>query len=124
MFYFCSHFVLARIPVLVEEGRESGAHCANGLEMTEPVVNFPKKGGGQSTSGGGGSDVEARLSALEKSVERATAKVDTMAERLSRMEGELTRLPGYPGLIVVLGAFVALISGIVGVGTFLINNVP
>jgi hypothetical protein len=99
-------------------------HFENGLEMKEPVVNFPKKGVGQSSSGGGGSDVEARLSALEKSVERANAKVDSMAERLSRMEGELTRLPGYPGLIVVLGAFVALISSIVGVGTFLINNVP
>lgn len=93
--------------------------------MKEPVVNFPKQGVGQSTSGGGGSsDVEARLTALEKSVERVTAKVDLMAERLSRMEGEITRLPGYPGLIVVLGAFVALISSIVGVGTFLINNVP
>ncbi len=77
-----------------------------------------------SASGGGGSDVEARLTALEKSMERVTAKVDSMSERLSRMEGEITRLPGYPGLIVVLGAFVALISTIVGVGTFLINTVP
>ncbi len=77
-----------------------------------------------STSDGGGSDVEARLTALEKSMERVTAKVDSMSERLSRMEGEITRLPGYPGLIVVLGAFVALISTIVGVGTFLINTVP
>ena len=31
---------------------------------------------------------------------------------------------GHPGLIVVLGAFVALVSTIVGVGTFLINNIP
>ena len=93
--------------------------------MKEPVVNFPKQGAGQAASGGGGSsDVEARLTALEKSVERVTQKVDSMAERLSRMEGEITRLPGYSGLIVVLGAFVALISSIVGVGTFLINNVP
>jgi hypothetical protein len=68
--------------------------------------------------------VEARLSALEKSMERVTVKVDTMSERISRMEGEITRLPGYPGLIVVLGAFVALVSTIVGVGTFLVNNMP
>ncbi len=68
--------------------------------------------------------MEARLSALEKSMERVTAKVDTMSERISRMEGEITRLPGYPGLIVVLGAFVALVSTIVGVGTFLVNNMP
>ena len=92
--------------------------------MKEPVVNFPRQGAGQSASGGGGSDVEARLAALEKSVERVTGKVDSVAERLSRMEGEIARLPGYPGLIVVLGAFVALISTIVGVGTFLINNIP
>ncbi len=68
--------------------------------------------------------MEARLSALEKSMERVTVKVDTMSERISRMEGEITRLPGYPGLIVVLGAFVALVSTIVGVGTFLVNNMP
>lgn len=92
--------------------------------MKEPVVNFPKQGVGRSTSGGGGSDMEARLAALEKSVERVTGKVDGVSERLSRMEGEIARLPGYPGLIVVLGAFVALISSIVGVGTFLINNIP
>jgi hypothetical protein len=93
--------------------------------MSGGPVNLPRRDALSSASGGGGSsDVEARLSALEKSMERVTAKVDSMSERLSRMEGEITRLPGYPGLIVVLGAFVALVSTIVGVGTFLINNLP
>ncbi len=92
--------------------------------MSGTPVNLPKRGAVPAAAGGGGSDIEARLTALDKSVERVTSKVDSIAERLSRMEGEITRLPGYPGLIVVLGAFVGLIGTIVGVGTFLINNVP
>lgn len=65
--------------------------------------------------------MEARLTALERSVERVTLKVDSLGERMARIEGEISRLPGYPGLIIVLGAFVALISTIVGVGTFLLG---
>lgn len=66
--------------------------------------------------------MEARLSALERSVERVTGKVDSLGERMARIEGEISRLPGYPGLIVVLGAFVALISAVVGVGGFLLGS--
>ncbi len=92
--------------------------------MSGEPVNLPRRDVRSASGSGGSSDVEARLSALEKSMERVTVKVDTMSERISRMEGEITRLPGYPGLIVVLGAFVALVSTIVGVGTFLVNNMP
>jgi hypothetical protein len=92
--------------------------------MSGPLVNFPRKGEGPTTPGGGGSDMEARLTALERSVDRVTTKVDSLGERMSRIEGEIARLPGYPGLIVVLGAFVALISTVVGVGTFMLNAMP
>jgi hypothetical protein len=92
--------------------------------MAERAVNLTPRGADISSPGGGGSDMEARLTSLEKSVERMTGKVDSIGERLSRMEGEISRLPGYQGMVVMIGVMVGLVSTVVAIGTFLINNAP
>lgn len=64
--------------------------------------------------------MEARLKALEVRADnvdqrlgRIETKVDGLVEKVSTMEGEIRRLPGYPGLITVAGVLVAVVALIV-----------
>lgn len=73
--------------------------------------------GRQGFSSGGGSgmsnDMEARVKALESRTDRIEGKLDTIIEKVAGMEGEMRRLPGYPGLIVLCGLLVGVVTLIV-----------
>lgn len=88
------------------------------------LIPFGKAGGGEplhSGGGGGTSDnMETRVKALEvradmvdQRLSRIETKLDTVIEKVAGMEGEIRRLPGYPGLITVAGVLVALVAAIV-----------
>jgi hypothetical protein len=67
-------------------------------------------------SGGGGGtfdDMEARVKALESRADRIETKLDTLIEKVAGMEGELRRLPGYPGLFLVCGTLVGVVALII-----------
>lgn len=67
-------------------------------------------------SGGGGSTfdpMEARVKALETRADRMEAKLDTLIEKVAGMEGEMRRLPGYPGLFVICGTLAGVIALII-----------
>lgn len=66
--------------------------------------------------GDGGSTfdpMEARVKALENRADRIDGKLDTLIEKVARMEGEIHRLPGYPGLFVICGVLVGLVTLII-----------
>jgi hypothetical protein len=75
------------------------------------------------TGGGGGTfdgEMEARIKALEVRADvvdqrlgRIETKVDTLVEKVSSMEGEVRRLPGYPGLFTIAGVLVAVVAVLV-----------
>ncbi|KFI27797.1 hypothetical protein CN97_00890 [Haematobacter massiliensis] len=51
-----------------------------------------------------------RVQALEKRMERVEDKLDALGNRLSKMEGEISRLPGYPGLFVICASLVGVVG--------------
>jgi hypothetical protein len=73
------------------------------------------KGEPLKSGGGGGTfdDMEARVKSLESRADRLEGKIDTLIEKVARMEGEIHRLPGYPGLFVICGTLVGLVALIV-----------
>lgn len=73
-------------------------------------VRSPDNGG----NGGGGGDVlEQRVKHLEEGMSEVKADVKNIRERLARMEGEISRLPGYPGMFVICGTLVGVVGLIV-----------
>lgn len=65
----------------------------------------------QSGGGGGTFDVmEARVKVLEDRMGRVESKLDNVLERVSGIEGEMRRLPGYPGLFLICGTLVGLVA--------------
>jgi hypothetical protein len=110
--------------------------------MAERAVNLSPRGGepvsppAQGAGDGGGMDMlEARVARLEADMSEvrsdlkglrgdvADMKAD-LGSRLSRMEGEITRLPGYPGLALIVGAVVGLVGAVFTVATYVIENLP
>lgn len=68
----------------------------------------------QSGGGGGTFDgMEARVKLLEDRMGRVEGKLDSVLERVSGIEGEMRRLPGYPGLFLICGTLVGLVALIV-----------
>lgn len=67
-------------------------------------------------SGGGGGtfdDMETRVKALEDRAARFEDKLDKLIEKVAGMEGEMRRLPGYPGLFLICGTLVGVVALIV-----------
>lgn len=62
-----------------------------------------KKGGGGGTYDG----MEARVKRLEDDVSEIKADMKDVRDRIARVEGEIRRLPGYPGIATI----VALVGG-------------
>ncbi|WP_370281538.1 hypothetical protein [Pseudooceanicola sp.] len=62
------------------------------------------------TGGGGPYDpgMEQRVANLENRMNRVEAKLDAINERTARMDGEISRLPGYGGIALVVGLIVGL----------------
>jgi hypothetical protein len=64
------------------------------------------------TSGGGGGDgmLEERVKRIEVDLTELRVDMKNVRDRLAKMEGEISRLPGYPGLFVICGTLVALVG--------------
>ena len=62
-----------------------------------------KSGGGDGTFDG----MEARVKRLEDDMSEVRSDVKDVRERIARIEGEIRRLPGYPGIATI----VALVGG-------------
>lgn len=79
------------------------------------TIGLPPGKGTLRQGGGGPYDptMEQRVAGLEKRMDRVEAKLDTLNERTARMEGEISRLPGYPGLITICGVLIGLAGLIV-----------
>ena len=60
--------------------------------------------------GDGGGNMEQRVTAIEKRLDRFETKQDTLLERIGSVEGKVSMLPGYPGIAVI----VSIIVGAVG----------
>ena len=54
--------------------------------------------------------MEARVSRLEGDLGELKTDMKAVRERLSRIEGEIARLPGYPGLFVICGTLVGTVG--------------
>lgn len=52
--------------------------------------------------------LEARVGRLEEDVKEIKSDIKGVSQRLARLEGEVSRLPGYPGIAMVVGVIVAL----------------
>lgn len=65
-----------------------------------------KDGGGGGTFDG----MEARIASLEKRFDRLEDKVDKVGLDLATVKGEVSRLPGYPGLFVICATLVGIVT--------------
>ena len=67
---------------------------------------------GLKSGGGGGTfdEMEARVKNLEDRMDRIEPKLDSLNLAVARMEGEMKRLPGYPGLFVICAALVGVVG--------------
>lgn len=81
------------------------------IDTTSDDVSL-KNGGGGGNSGG----METRIAHLEDSMKEVKTDLKNIRERLARLEGEVSRLPGYGGIAVIVGLIVAL-STAVQIGT-------
>lgn len=50
----------------------------------------------------------ARVQRLEEDMKEIKADMKNVRDRLAKIEGEISRLPGYPGIAVIVGVIVAL----------------
>jgi hypothetical protein len=64
--------------------------------------------GGGSGGGGGMSDLSPRVARLEDDMKELKSDMKNVRDRLAKIEGEISRLPGYPGIAVIVGVIVAL----------------
>lgn len=74
--------------------KEWAAHDGDGGEETF-TDQLPGGPGGQD------GDMEQRVAAVEK-------RMDRVAETVARIEGEVSRLPGYGGIALIIGLIVGL----------------
>lgn len=83
----------------------------DGKAVDMDTVQAPplKSGGGSGTFDG----MEARVKSLEARSDRLEGKLDTLIEKVARIEGEIHRLPGYPGLFLICGTLVGVVALIV-----------
>lgn len=58
--------------------------------------------------GDGGGGMLERVKRLEEDVKEARADLKAVREKLAKIEGEVSRLPGYPGIAMIVGLIVAL----------------
>jgi len=70
---------------------------------SEKIDRALKSGGGGGTFDG----MDARVTSLEKDMTKIKTDMKDVRERMARMEGEISRLPGYPGIATI----VALVGG-------------
>ena len=78
---------------------------------TQRVQQFPaRRSDGTGGDNGDGGMMEARVSRLEGDLGELKTDMKAVRERLSRIEGEIARLPGYPGLFVICGTLVATVG--------------
>lgn len=88
------------------------------------LIPFNKAAGRSAlqTGGGGGTfdGMEPRVKALEVRADlsdqrlgRIEGKLDELIGKVATMEGEVRRLPGYPGLITILGVLVAVVAALI-----------
>lgn len=52
--------------------------------------------------------LEARVRHLEDDMKEIKADMKNVRDRLAKIEGEISRLPGYPGIAVIVGVIAAL----------------
>jgi len=77
---------------------------------TQRVQPFPtRRTDGAGGGSGDGGMMEARVTRLEADLGELKTDMKAVRDRLSRIEGEIARLPGYPGLFVICGTLVATV---------------
>lgn len=64
-------------------------------------------------AGSGGGDMERRVTALEGAVGEIRKDVTEIKVKLGRIEGEISRLPGYPGIFMIVGTIVAIGTAVI-----------
>lgn len=57
---------------------------------------------------GGDDMLTARVQRLEEDMKELKTDMKNVRDRLAKIEGEISRLPGYPGIAVIVGVIVAL----------------
>lgn len=78
---------------------------------THRVQPFPnRRTDGAGGDSGDGGMMEARVTRLEADLGELKTDMKAVRDRLSRIEGEIARLPGYPGLFVICGTLVATVG--------------
>lgn len=78
----------------------------------------------QNGGGGGTFDgMQVRIQHLEDDMKEVKSDLKNIRERLARLEGEVSKLPGYGGIALIVGVIVAL-STLVQVASRFIPTAP
>lgn len=61
-------------------------------------------------NGGGGDDrmLEARVGRLEEDMREVKADLKVIRHDVAELKGKVSNLPGYPGIALIVGLFIAL----------------
>ena len=91
--------------------------------QSRPNLSVVSSNQGALSGGGDGpynGDMEARIRHLETDMSEVKTDMKDVRDRLARIEGEVRRLPGYPGIATI----VALVGSGLLIASKLLPNLP